>query len=106
MSARQIADGLNPCCSGQWSSTLFYQFQTYYKMKSLNPCCSGQWSSTIVSAMVLAAAKVLILVVVDNGLVLIYSILMKELAIVLILVVVDNGLVHFYVEPFKIVRVS
>ena len=36
----------------------------------LNPCCSGQWSSTLALRQVsMGAAAVLILVVVDNGLV-------------------------------------
>ena len=63
---------LNPCCSGQWSSTLkgkciwfkvtlvlilvvvdnglvlTSQQVTKYAWESLNPCCSGQWSSTTV----------------------------------------------------------
>ena len=60
----------------------------------LNPCCSGQWSSTGHKSQSRAVYKVLILVVVDNGLV--HYLLNKENLLcvqVLILVVVDNGLV-------------
>ena len=44
------------------------------KMLSLNPCCSGQWSRTAVSIRYHHRRAVLILIVVDNGLVLCYSI--------------------------------
>ena len=43
-------------------------------MTSLNPCCSGQWSRTYQRKLVGTIHKVLILVVVDNGLVLIQMI--------------------------------
>ena len=36
---------LNPCCSGQWSSTPELS-QVVDLGNCLNPCCSGQWSST------------------------------------------------------------
>ena len=39
---------LNPCCSGQWSSTLSVKLSEVTTGNSLNPCCSGQWSSTLV----------------------------------------------------------
>ena len=38
-------------------------------LMSLNPCCSGQWSSTLWHFAKYQWAQVLILVVVDNGLV-------------------------------------
>ena len=64
-----MTDGLNPCCSGQWSRTSHnYAVQLLVKVlilvvvdnglvptndksinlnrRSLNPCCSGQWSRT------------------------------------------------------------
>ena len=37
---------LNPCCSGQWSSTHIILYQIVVNQLCLNPCCSGQWSST------------------------------------------------------------
>ena len=43
-------------------------------LKSLNPYCSGQWSRTIIWLLILNFGKqVLILIVVDNGLVLVHS---------------------------------
>ena len=63
-----VGNCLNPCCSGQWSST--ETLDNYGGAKRcLNPCCSGQWSSTNVTEAVHACSVVLILVVVDNGLV-------------------------------------
>ena len=60
----------------------------------LNPCCSGQWSRTdILIFPTLEEMKVLILVVVDNGLVQKKDALKNAVKDVLILVVVDNGLV-------------
>ena len=38
--------GLNPCCSGQWSSTKLHHKAMAAALIGLNPCCSGQWSST------------------------------------------------------------
>ena len=61
--------GLNPCCSGQWSSTSLMRRILQF-LQSLNPCCSGQWSSTKNGQVNHSAMSVLILVVVDNGLVL------------------------------------
>ena len=66
-----------------------------WKICRLNPCCSGRWSGTIVLTNVpKGAPKVLILVVVDDGLVLKYGLnaILMQFG-VLILVVVDNGLV-------------
>ena len=40
--------GLNPCCSGQWSSTTVGK-DGDIRHSGLNPCCSGQWSSTKIS---------------------------------------------------------
>ena len=70
---KQLAElnGLNPCCSGQWSRTIGLLVVTAKSSCSLNPCCSGQWSRTIIAfAITLDVYLVLILVVVDNGLVL------------------------------------
>ena len=61
---------LNPCCSGQWSSTLPH-VSLQRANGGLNPCCSGQWSSTRKNQEKKDKKHVvLILVVVDNGLVL------------------------------------
>ena len=60
---------------------------------SLNPCCSGQWSRTAVFGWLQVGRHVLILVVVDNGLVLVSNVRFTMSQFVLILVVVDNGLV-------------
>ena len=60
----------------------------------INPCCSGQWSSTHSSQYdAWTACTVLILIVVEDGLVLHYDIHTDDQKEVLILVVVDNGLV-------------
>ena len=61
---------LNPCCSGQWSSTVRVILKKWW-IPCLNPCCSGQWPRTYQdSNSSRCNASVLILVVVDNGLVL------------------------------------
>ena len=61
--------------------------------RCLNPCCSGQWSSTHFYRLLIKIYIVLILVVVDNGLVQVEYSKNAITAVVLILVVVDNGLV-------------
>ena len=85
---------LNPCCSGRWSGTLeFYNVQL--PTQSLNPCCSGRWSGTWLDEGTAKeqAREVLILVVVDDGLVLLKKTVASLPLAVLILVVVDDGLV-------------
>ena len=61
---------LNPCCSGRWSRTeCFKMFR--HLLNSLNPCCSGRWTRTFRTLLEFVMEKsVLILVVVDDGLVL------------------------------------
>ena len=68
--ATSIVSSLNPCCSGQWSRTIYlliFKIRRTYVLilvvvdnglvhiavsasqltrRSLNPCCSGQWSRT------------------------------------------------------------
>ena len=61
--------------------------------RSLNPYCSGQWSRTLQRVSGQWAQRVLILIVVDNGLVLVTSQVCLWGTLVLILIVVDNGLV-------------
>ena len=109
---------LNPYCSGQWPRTVLLDKSRIDCLMSLNPCCSGQWSRTMTLRMVKYGLKVLILVVVDNGLVQVFDDNTIEIVEclnpccsgqwsrtianydlqgnndeVLILVVVDNGLV-------------
>ena len=38
--------GLNPCCSGLWTSTRFGTPSSINGGSRLNPCCSGLWTST------------------------------------------------------------
>ena len=46
-----------------------FSLNTRRGFRSLNPCCSGQWSSTAMVIGIVCCLVVLILVVVDNGLV-------------------------------------
>ena len=46
-----------------------YSRSKHRSYESLNPCCSGQWSSTHFYRLLIKIYIVLILVVVDNGLV-------------------------------------
>ena len=62
--------GLNPYCSGQWSRTMKCLMSLCEIGLSLNPCCSGQWSRTAFETYVWLKKAVLILVVVEDGLVL------------------------------------
>ena len=64
---------LNPCCSGRWSRT-FEKFHIFCPCWRLNPCCSGRWSRTQnVRTFANADGRVLILVVVEDGLVLVMT---------------------------------
>ena len=61
---------LNPYCSGQWSRTSWMNL-SFESLICLNPYCSGQWSRTTREATPEEIRmRVLILIVVDNGLVL------------------------------------
>ena len=62
--------GLNPCCSGRWSRTEQWKNLKLEK-ECLNPCCSGRWSRTFKKLKAAKFKTVLILVVVDDGLVLV-----------------------------------
>ena len=69
----------------------------------LNPCCSGQWYRTRGPGNAAKCGeKVLILVVVDNGIVQPFDLDKAYALTVLILVVVDNGIV-LKVRKLKIV---
>ena len=62
---------LNPYCSGRWSRTWNTLSLQCFSGSCLNPYCSGRWSRTLsfgISAV--ASGVVLILIVLDNGLVL------------------------------------
>ena len=66
----KLLHSLNPCCSGLWSRTSLWQVIMEIST-CLNPCCNGRWSRT--RLMVLAsilAGHVLILIVMEDGLVL------------------------------------
>ena len=67
---------LNPYCSGRWSRT---QRKRLKRMNStsLNPYCSGRWSRTLVLLLVRLIPAVLILIVVEDGLVLIFQLNLK-----------------------------
>ena len=60
----------------------------------LNPYCSGQWSRTSLNWAICANTRVLIFIVVDNGLVQYNLIVLVFILKVLILIVVDDGLVR------------
>ena len=64
--------GLNPYCSGRWSRT-FLKGDFHLDFPGLNPYCSGRWSRTRLNVAVCTdEPRVLILIVVDDGLVLIH----------------------------------
>ena len=73
---------------------LVHMERSYRLHRCLNPCCSGRWSSTSRTLTPrIGEDAVLILVVVDDGLVLLQKAFLSILCSVLILVVVDDGLV-------------
>ena len=62
----------------------------------LNPCCNGRWSRTKHSrALTPRIGEVLILVVMEDGLVLMSLKQFMHVVYVLILVVMEDGLVHY-----------
>ena len=73
-----------------------YNYERYKEhSRGLNPCCSGRWSRTFVGiTLTHARTRVLILIVVDNGLVHAAINVYPSKEKVLILIVVDNGLVR------------
>ena len=67
---KNLARSLNPCCSGRWSRTPRNDCRKFCHNR-LNPCCSGRWSRTDSLLTDKHTEKeVLILVVVEDGLVL------------------------------------
>ena len=84
---------LNPYCSGLWSRTSLWQVIMEIST-CLNPCCNGRWSRT--RLMVLAsilAGHVLILIVMEDGLVLLSWRSLIYRSGVLILIVMEDSLV-------------
>lgn len=73
-----------------------YNYERYKEhSRGLNPCCNGQWSRTSIPIQNAAPFRVLILIVVDNGLVPINGPQQEWTDLqVLILVVVKDGPVH------------
>ena len=61
--------GLNPCCNGRWSRTTIGD-RILLCIMCLNPCCNGRWSRTRKTMKECGRNKVLILVVMEDGLVL------------------------------------
>ena len=74
------------------------------RKEGLNPCCSGQWSRTANKIEGVAnSSNVLILIVVDNGLVQLFLQAFELMLKILILIVVEDGLV---LERFGLSSVS
>ena len=68
---------------------------------SLNPYCSGRWSRTNAAKTVSAeVTEVLILIVVEDGLVLLLVSHLEDNMVVLILIVVEDGLVLDLIRLF------
>ena len=87
-------EGLNPYCSGRWSRTVHASSSVGLR-SGLNPYCSGRWSRTAKHFNDhVSDYKVLILIVVEDGLVLHVEVSQWfALPTVLILIVVEDGLV-------------
>ena len=60
---------LNPCCNGRWSRT-HDAVKIINEKGCLNPCCNGRWSRTQKIMAQISVGRVLILVVMEDGLVL------------------------------------
>ena len=85
---------LNPCCSGRWSRTSWLGEDVKSRPWCLNPCYGGRWSRiSIVVYNCYSSVRVLILVVVEDGLVPSSYRSQCRWLVVLILVVVEDGLV-------------
>ena len=64
---------LNPCCNGRWSRTRPIVATRGVSQGSLNPCCNGRWSRTERENNMNKNIIVLILVVMEDGLVLVMT---------------------------------
>ncbi len=60
--------GLNPCFNGRWSLTCFFLVASDGAEIGLNPCFNGRWSLTLFLSMKTDSFKVLILVLMEDGL--------------------------------------
>ena len=83
----------NPYCSGRWSRTPPSGNGSSRHSGCLNPYCNGRWSRTQRKVYNRRRARVLILIVVEDGLVHMNKAVMYQLTTVLILVVMEDGLV-------------
>ena len=86
--------GLNPCCNGRWSRTRIGRVGRT-QIDRLNPCCNGRWSRTSSLTWNVLLEWVLILVVMEDGLVLVKVSVLLLIKVVLILVVMEDGLVLY-----------
>ena len=59
---------LNPCCYGRWSQSLYTRRHEAAIRSGLNPCCYGRWSQSYFDMLLSTQWKVLILVVMEDGL--------------------------------------
>ena len=86
-----MEDGLVPLMSEPYLSWIW----------GLNPYCSGRWSRTVICKSCTYYSRVLILIVVEDGLVpVIEGEKVKDSVAVLILIVVEDGLVLVHYERF------
>ena len=60
--------GLNPCFSGGWSRSLCEAYLNGAEAAGLNPCFSGGWSRRTKHGLLWQVERVLILVLVEDGL--------------------------------------
>ena len=67
---RVMYPGLNPCCYGRWSQSIYPAVIKNSHERSLNPCCYGRWSQRNYTADEpdSEGENVLILVVMEDGL--------------------------------------
>ena len=78
---------------------MILRYQPQSSQCRLNPCCNGRGSRTSLTLMLTETlSRVLILVVMEEGLVLQWDLLVEDIAtVVLILVVMEEGLVHGFI---------
>ena len=87
---------LNPCCNGRWSLTP-EDYNLCSVIGCLNPCCNGRWSLTLIMQVAELLMRVLILVVMEDGLWRWKQLPTSSSApLVLILVVMEDGLWQNY----------
>ena len=86
-----LTSSLNPCFSGGWSRRP-PSYVTRKYIDGLNPCFSGGWSRSACNARKRKRTRVLILVLVEDGLGVLVPAEKADNTIVLILVLVEDGL--------------